>query len=82
MCFVAGVNKRACFRDVKRRIDSQTQTMMFMKGVSLSKNDSDSAFMVLEKSVWVQNCAGKGCATIEKMGTDWDFMGVGKNCER
>lgn len=82
---MADVNKVAFLReslisDIKVRIDSQFEALILLKEVSVLKNDRDSPFMLLDKSVGIQTSVGNGCATFGKMGTCWAFMGVGNNC--
>lgn len=54
MCVQRDVSKRACMRDVKRRIDSTLQTLMFAKGVALLETDRHSAFVLMDKAVGIK----------------------------
>lgn len=61
-CVQRDVSKRACIRDVKRRIDSTLQALMFAKGVTLLETDPYSAFVLMDKAVGIKvvaTCTGK-----------------------
>lgn len=63
MCVRRDVSKRACMRDVKRRIDSTLQGLMFAKGVALLETERHSAFVLMDRAVGIKvaiSCAADG----------------------
>lgn len=51
VCVEPDTGRRACLRDVKRRVDSLLQRLMFAKGIALLDTEQTAAFLLLDKAV-------------------------------
>lgn len=55
MCVEHDVEKRSCMLDVKRRIDSILQGLMFGKGLGLLESERQTALVLLDKAVGIKS---------------------------
>ncbi|KAI0567283.1 Sel1-repeat containing protein [Gracilaria domingensis] len=55
MCIQTDKDKRASLREVKRKVDSTLQALMFAKGLALLDSEKRAAFMLLDKAVGIKS---------------------------